>query len=264
MRVVTTFPARGDLERVAGQLDALGLRYDVISPEPGYGLVGEPALVMDQTVRLVLAGREGDDVGCAGWVEYRPARLEVPTESPKLFDDDLFGRAAVMVLASCIADETKIRLVAHISGDLAPAFPYLNAEMPQACYNARGPTFTFMDGYRMVTVYAGRIAVAKADEIIDAWRVLEDVRCRANDAWRRRTSIEPSYEMRQKPPALEIYKRLPRTNCGRCGEPTCLAFAVKVHGGQLAVSLCRPAFEGKHAGCREALIEICKGLGAAL
>lgn len=28
--------------------------------------------------------------------------------------------------------------------------------------------------------------------------------------------------------ALELYKKLPRTNCGDCGVPTCLAFATKV------------------------------------
>lgn len=28
--------------------------------------------------------------------------------------------------------------------------------------------------------------------------------------------------------ALELYKKLPRTNCGACGVPTCLAFATKV------------------------------------
>ncbi|MCJ7797740.1 MAG: hypothetical protein MUQ56_13445, partial [Thermoleophilia bacterium] len=27
---------------------------------------------------------------------------------------------------------------------------------------------------------------------------------------------------------LDIFKQLPKTNCGKCGVPTCLAFAMKL------------------------------------
>jgi acetyl-CoA decarbonylase/synthase complex subunit gamma len=37
---------------------------------------------------------------------------------------------------------------------------------------------------------------------------------------------------------LDIYKRLPKANCKECGVPTCLAFAMKVAGGQAALSEC--------------------------
>ena len=168
-----------------------------------------------------------------------------------------------MVLAPCVADTTKIRLIAHLSGDLTEVFPYLNAVMREASYNKAGPTFTFMDGYRMISIYPRRIAVAKADEIVDAWRTLEAIRRRANEVWRRRGEIEPSYEMREKPPALEIFKRLPRTNCKACGEQTCLAFAVRVYMRELPVSRCLPVLGGEFARLKDALMEICAGLGVA-
>lgn len=37
---------------------------------------------------------------------------------------------------------------------------------------------------------------------------------------------------------LEIYKKLPKTNCGKCGAPTCMAFAVKVKNAQLRIWDC--------------------------
>jgi len=37
---------------------------------------------------------------------------------------------------------------------------------------------------------------------------------------------------------LDIFKLLPRTNCGDCGVPTCLAFAMKVAGKQAALEDC--------------------------
>ena len=37
---------------------------------------------------------------------------------------------------------------------------------------------------------------------------------------------------------LDIYKKLPQTNCGECGVPTCLAFAMKLAGGQAELTAC--------------------------
>ena len=166
-----------------------------------------------------------------------------------------------MVLAPCIADPSKIRIIAYISGNLADVFPYMNAKMGGASYNPHGPILTFMDGYRMVSLYSQRIAVAKADDIVDAWRVLEKIRVQANDCWKNRSQIEPDYETRKKPPALEIYFRLPKTNCKQCGEKTCLAFALHLHSGKAVPSQCREIFAGKFGHLKDALLEICGGMG---
>jgi ArsR family metal-binding transcriptional regulator len=235
----------------------------MISPDPGFAKIGAPALVLDEQVHRALYARHPNDFTCSGWVDYRPAGIAVPAEAPSDYQEDVFGQAAIMVLAPCVADMTKIRLIAHLSGDLTEVFPYMNAVMREASYNKTGPTFTFMDGYRMISIYPRRIAVAKADEIVDGWRTLEAIRRRANEVWQRRDEIEPSYEMREKPPALEIFKRLPRTNCRACGEQTCLAFAIRVYMGELTVGRCRPVFAGEFARMKDALMEICAGLGVS-
>jgi ArsR family metal-binding transcriptional regulator len=262
-KLVGTFPRRSEFVKARAALESLSLPYEVIRPEPGFRNVGVPAIVLDSQTQTALYERYPEAFTCSGWVDYRPAAVEVPQETPRTFKNDVFGEAAVMVLAPCVADPTRIRIIAHLSGDLSEVFPYLNAEMREASYNLHGPTFTFMEGYRMISVYPRRIAVAKADEIVDAWRTLEMIRLRANDVWTRRGEIEPSYEMREKPPALEIFKRLPRTNCRACGEKTCLAFALRVWSGESAASRCRPVFAGEFAHLKSALVEICAGLGVA-
>ena len=262
-RTVTTFARGEDFQEALRSLDGLSLAYEVITPLPAYSMVGIPAIVMRQDVRAALASSGYDLPAACGWVkEKRPAGA-VPAVEPPVFEEDIFGSAAVMILASCSADESKIRIIAHISGDMSPAFPYLNAEMQHASYNAAGETFSFMEDYRLVTAYPHRIAVAKADDIVDAWRILESLRCAVNDAWTRRADIEPSYQMRRRPSALEIYSRLPGTNCGECGLTTCLAFAMRVHGGHLSVGLCRPVFEGAFGRLRDALVEVCAGVGGS-
>ncbi|MFH1736815.1 MAG: (Fe-S)-binding protein, partial [Actinomycetota bacterium] len=37
---------------------------------------------------------------------------------------------------------------------------------------------------------------------------------------------------------IDIFKLLPKTNCGDCGVPTCLAFAMKIAAGQAELAGC--------------------------
>lgn len=259
--LIGTFPNRAQFEKARAALDGLSVSYRLVSPEPGFGQVGVPSLILEEDAHRALHACHTDAFTCAGWVTYRPATIRVPEQEPASFSDNRFGATAIMVLAPCVADPFRIRLIAHLSGDLTEVFPYLNTQMHTACFNCNGPTFTFMDAHRMISLYPRRIAIAKADEIVDAWRTLEAIRCRVNDTWARRAEITPSYEMREKPPALEIFKRLPRTNCRACGELTCLAFAVKLWSGGGQVAQCQPVFGGALAHLRPALLEICRGLG---
>jgi ArsR family metal-binding transcriptional regulator len=166
-----------------------------------------------------------------------------------------------MVLAPCVADEARIRLVAHISGDLGPVMPYLNATMAGGLYCPDVPAFTFMEGPRMVSLYSHRITLAKADEIVDAWRVLERVRVLGNETWQRRETISPCYTTRHRPPALEVYRRLPGTNCRACGEKTCMAFALRLWKAEVSPVKCEAVFAGQFGHLRPALLSICEGLG---
>jgi len=261
LKYLAAFPRQEAFERARDLLNRLNLPYEILDPDPGFGLVGRPALVVDQECRLSLTSSLADDAVLSGWIEYRPSAVAIPQGPSPLFPEDVFGSAAVMVLAPCIADDTKIRLIAHISGDMAEALPYLNAAMTGAVYNPEGPTLTFMDGYRLITLYPRRIAIAKADDLPDGWRILERVRCRINEVYARRDSLTPLAVPREKPTALAVYALLPRTNCGRCGQRTCMAFALGLHGGRLTPFLCRPLFEESHHGMQDAYREMVARLG---
>ena len=43
--------------------------------------------------------------------------------------------------------------------------------------------------------------------------------------------------------AMEIYQLLPKTNCKKCGVPTCMAFAVGLLGRQNKIEQCTPLLE---------------------
>lgn len=51
---------------------------------------------------------------------------------------------------------------------------------------------------------------------------------------------------------IEIFKLLPKTNCGECGVPTCLAFAMKLAAGKAELSACPYVSEEAKAKLEEA------------
>ncbi|MEI7672529.1 MAG: (Fe-S)-binding protein [Deltaproteobacteria bacterium] len=264
--LVTTFPILTEFERALAVQNAIGAACERIDPAPALSLVAVPALVMNRDQRATLESA-ASDITFSGWVDYQIANKIMPDgPAPEETEQGgCFRRAAIMVLGPCVADYNKIRLIAHLEGDLGPVLPYLNAVLPQASYTPKAETLTFMDGYRMIALYPKRITIAKADEIVDAWLTLERIRLLVEKTWSDRDRITPCFETRKKPPALEIFKRLPGTNCGKCGMPTCLAFAMHIWTGETSVRLCLPVFEeeGKFTHLREPLREICAGMGIA-
>jgi len=49
---------------------------------------------------------------------------------------------------------------------------------------------------------------------------------------------------------LQIYKLLPKTNCKKCGFPTCLAFAMKLAQKGVELSVCEDLSEAGRAGLK--------------
>lgn len=262
MSILTTFPILEEFEKAKKIIDSLSLQCSVITPTPGFGKVGMPAIVMEQEHRMKLSEYSAHDFISSGWVDYRPSTGTVPLSPPVEYEEDIFGTASIMVLRPCMADGNKLRITAHISGDLTEVFPYMNALHTTALYNAQAQNFSFLETYRFITLYPRRIAIAKTDDIVDTWRVLELLRVSFNECWKNRENITPNFDRRVRPPALEIYSRLPKSNCGQCGQKTCMAFAFSLWSSQASLIHCKPVFEGEYAHLKEALIEICAGLDA--
>lgn len=55
---------------------------------------------------------------------------------------------------------------------------------------------------------------------------------------------------------LDVYKYLPQTNCGECGESSCMAFAAKLIERQVSVEKCSPLSEPRYSKKLKALLEV--------
>ena len=155
----------------------------------------------------------------------------------------------------CLADPSKIRVLARFSSDVWEALPYLAAILPQAGYNHAAGVLTVVRDGRMISIYPRTVMLAKALDEEDALAVLEWLRTKINEAWARRGELEPCYERRRAPRFLDVYRLLPGGNCGRCGQPSCLAMAVRLAFGEARLSGCPRLEEPEFAGNRAVLVE---------
>ncbi|MCM8781820.1 MAG: hypothetical protein NC828_02055 [Candidatus Omnitrophica bacterium] len=161
---------------------------------------------------------------------------------PSVSKGEFLESITLCYVAPCIADAKKIRLIAYFSCDISEILPYLNSVIKGASYNKNAPTLTYTKGRRVINLYNIKVAIAKADDIIDAWNILNEIKDLINKTYQNRDKIKPNYEEKVKVTALQIYGWLPKTNCRNCGEATCLAFAVKLLLGQQKLENCEPLF----------------------
>lgn len=161
----------------------------------------------------------------------------------------------------CLADPEKIRVIAELSDEIPEVFPYLNAVLKGCIYNHPANTLTIKKDGKLLTLHARHIALAKVEDEKEAEAILRWLRDLINETYERRDRIEPNYSMAAELKALDIFKLLPGTNCRQCGEPSCLAFAVKVVGRDGEIRKCRPLFSERYEAKRAVLLEILEGAG---
>ena len=167
-------------------------------------------------------------------------------------------------VAPCMADEKKIRLIGYFDRDIADILPYVNAVIRGASYNKNSATLTYAKERRLINLYNIKVTIAKADDIVDAWKVLDEVKELINRTYKNRDTTKPNYEEKIQVTALQIYGWLPKTNCRACGEATCLAFAVKLLQGEQKLLNCTPlSKESKFIENKKIMQEMAEALGVA-
>ena len=124
-----------------------------------------------------------------------------------------------------------VHCIAHLDQDIAEALPYLNAELGGFEYFRDPPAVTFRVQGKIITVHPREIAVNALRDEEEAEKILQWLQREINQVWHRRGQIQPSYQGAPKPKLLEILKLLPKTNCGQCGQPTCMVYASLVAQG---------------------------------
>ncbi len=133
--------------------------------------------------------------------------------------------------SACNPGAMGVHCFAHLDQDVGPALPYLNSALGGFEYIPEPPSVTFKVYGKLITVHGRRIAVNALKDEAEARKIVEWLKGEINSAWEGREEITPSYQGIGRPLLIEILKLLPKTNCRKCGAPTCMVFAAKLVDG---------------------------------
>jgi ArsR family metal-binding transcriptional regulator len=156
------------------------------------------------------------------------------------------------------------RLVATASlvVDIRDVLPYLNATLRGAVYHKAANSLTWKKGGHNIVFNAIEISSSNVEDRPAAEKEIQGLVKMVNCTWDRRSEITPSYESRQRPAPMAVYKLLPQTNCKGCGEATCWIFALKLATSQKKLADCLPLSEAQYTDRLAALDEIVIGAPA--
>ncbi|UCD56311.1 MAG: Fe-S cluster protein, partial [Candidatus Hydrogenedentota bacterium] len=140
--------------------------------------------------------------------------------------------------------------------DLTELLPYLNAVLGPCVYEPDVPFLRLNRKDKPIAVYPRKIAIAGLRDQDEANEVFAWVRESINSIAARIQEIEPSYWSLSEIKPLDIFKLLPRTNCGECVQSTCMAFAAALANGEGNPDDCPGLLEARFAENRSRLLKL--------
>lgn len=150
----------------------------------------------------------------------------------------LSGYTKEIFRPECNPNFESVHCIAHLAENVGPVLPYLNAVLGGTRYLNAPPEVMFHHHGRIIKVGEREIAINALKDEQEADRILEWLKKEINLAWDNRDTIEPCFTGKTKPQLLEILKMLPKTNCRKCGLPTCMAFAAQMAEGGRSAEQC--------------------------
>ncbi len=143
----------------------------------------------------------------------------------------LQGYKKEMFRPKCNPNFESVHCVARLDQDISEALPYLNTAMGGGDYVKSPPALTLKVHGKLISLHAREIFINALRDDEEADKILQWLKREINEAWDKRGEIEPTYETPPAPRWIEILKLLPKTNCRKCGEPTCTVFSLHAAQG---------------------------------
>jgi len=160
--------------------------------------------------------------------------------------------AEIRQLLPCIADSSKFRVIANMAPPLGGILKILEPIFPRGNYSDGKDSLIVKRGEIITTIFgSGKVSMRMVKNEDEAREELENLRNTINEAILKGVVPAPREKIRVE--LMDIYKCLPQTNCGKCGEQGCYSFAIKLISGQVTLEKCTPLKEPKYAYNEEQL-----------
>jgi ArsR family metal-binding transcriptional regulator len=140
----------------------------------------------------------------------------------------------------CLAEQGKIIVVGKPSRPLGEVLPYL-ATLPNViAFNPTACVLTLRRQPGFITLYSEKVYITQVKDDQEGLELLATMSDAINVTWEHRYELVAMTAARRAPRPLDVWALLPQSNCGQCGEATCLAFACNLLLQKRELAECQP------------------------
>jgi len=160
-------------------------------------------------------------------------------------DGALVREVTLKQVKPCIASEGKIRVLMELDSEIGKVIPILANMYPPGAVNYVKKknilTLTIYD--RLISLYpSGKVSMNKNHDVEEAFEIIKRVMEKINRAYLAYQDGARARDVDKIGP-MDLHQCLPGTNCGECGESTCMAFTMKLLNGEQKLDSCQPLKE---------------------
>jgi ArsR family metal-binding transcriptional regulator len=193
--------------------------------------------------------------------------MEMADEENKhmvLVDGALVKEVIIKEIRPCIVAEGMVRVLMQLDNSLEVVIPILMAMYPPGKVNyLKNKNILTLSLYdRLITIYpSGKVSMNKTIDENDALETITKIMTDINRAHLQENTtdtrdLQDTQERLSNMGPLDLYRCLPQTGCGDCGEATCTAFAMKLLAGDTTLDQCTPLKEPEYLNKLKCLEEL--------
>ena len=176
----------------------------------------------------------------------------------------MFDHYTLKLVRPMCHTRSTINAIVELATDIREVFPYLNGDLGSCFYHPDAPFLRFTQGGKAFTLHPNYFTISGITDQEQARSLAEFVKQLVADTWARRGEIEPSYRKGTELKMLDVFKLLPRTNCGACGDKSCMAFAGRLIKQESTLEECPPIQTAEQVQHKEALTRMFAEAGLAI
>ncbi len=164
----------------------------------------------------------------------------------------------IVETSPCIAEEGMFKAITRAPVCFDELLPYLNAVVEKPNYQPNANSLMFKRGKVGFTIKGSEINITKFVNNTELHEILDWIKDLISDIYDSKDDIEPNFKEKKIVPALTIYNLLPKTNCRKCGESSCMAFATKLNKLDVELDECVEIDDAKYAEQKTKLLKLMK------
>lgn len=159
----------------------------------------------------------------------------------------------IIETSPCLAEKELFKAVARASVNLDSMLPFLNRVLEKAIYRKTPHSLVFKKGIIGITLQEDKVSLTRFVNQTEAFEILDWVKDMVNNTFDNQSKIIPDNRIFKPVGVLKVYSMLPRKNCGKCQEASCMAFAAKLDRLDADIDDCPVLKEPEFMSMREKL-----------